>query len=91
MRLLLTLALVLVAGGAQADTACGAALTMLSFAAQNYHEAPTAGGDIDGKPVMLTVSPEGTWTIFVSPTPGVLCSFASGANWKVVIAPLPPS
>lgn len=64
---------------------CADAATMLSTAKDTYHEVPSVTAVVNGIAIIITVSPEGTWTIFAKHE-GQLCAISSGDHWATTDA-----
>lgn len=68
---------------------CAPALLMLRVLAGEFHERPVHMGEVGPAPVVVTVSPGGSWTLLMAQAPGVLCIITSGEGWRPA-GTLPP-
>ncbi len=69
---------------------CDPAAEVLKGALEKYHEAPVFdGATISGGPVIITMGPDGSWTMFLV-QPGKLCGIAAGKLTAGVPAPDKP-
>ncbi len=65
---------------------CDPVAEVLKGALEKYHEAPVFdGATISGGPVIITMGPDGSWTMFLV-QPGKLCGIAAG---KLTAVPAP--
>ncbi len=61
-----------------AELVCGDTALVLGHAKDAYHETPTFSGQtIGGDALVMTMSADGNWTIFLV-KPGQLCGIAAG-------------
>lgn len=68
----------------QSQPVCFPAEDALKAALTKYHEQPMALGLAgNGKIIVLTLSPEGSWTIWIQPQPGILCQLLGGDSWDM--------
>ena len=68
------------------DLVCGETSLVLGHAKEAYHEVPAFSGEtIGGQSVIVTMGPDGAWTMFMV-KPGQLCGIAAG---KMTAAPAP--
>jgi hypothetical protein len=61
---------------------------MMALLAERYHETPRMAGLTGGPMMIITASPEGTWSALIVQPDGTACLVASGADFEV-IAPEP--
>ncbi len=67
-----------------ADLVCGPNADVLKGAQERFHEAPMfSGQSVGGEPLVMTMGPDGSWTMFLS-RGGNLCAIAAG---KLTAAP----
>lgn len=67
----------------QPQQQCGDRDMMVRQLAEQYEEAPTAVGQINGDAVMeVFASEEGSWTIIASGTDGISCVVFAGEGWE---------
>jgi len=84
MRILIMVAALLCASPAFAadSAACLPLKQMLAGLKKAHQETPAhIGMTASGAPVVITVSPSGSWSIMVAPKPDVLCMIAAGESW----------
>jgi len=75
---------------ASADVVCSTTDGMLDALRVNDNEVPAfMATTANATALLITVSPEGTFSVLIQPAAHQLCVIMIGANWKV--APLPPA
>lgn len=83
--ILATLAAMMVASTATAQTMCSKRSKFLDSLAQGYAESPVAMGLVsNGSVLEVLTSEKGTWTIIVTLPNGMSCVVASGEAWEEV-------
>lgn len=86
MRLFVALiALLFASTNALGQVACGEIKGVLASLAAKYHEVILFSGMLHGAtPAMIYANAStGTWTVFVQPTPNMLCIILSGDGFKI--------
>jgi hypothetical protein len=88
----LGLAMVVQAGGAEAQVVCGPHREMVGFFDQAFGEKPVAIALTDfGALLEVLVSPQGSWTIILTRAGGPSCVVATGQNWQTLATQGQPS
>lgn len=73
----------LATGSAMAQTLCGNHDDMVSKLANEFSETRVGIGLSDnGRVLELFASPNGTWTILVTPPKGLTCMVETGQSWE---------
>lgn len=71
---------------ALAEPQCGPADKIMAGIKEKFQEVPTfeglAGPKENPLPSVVTVSPDGSWTLVIMAKPGVACMVAGGTGWK---------
>lgn len=68
---------------------CADRAAMVKSLSDEYREAPTALGQVNGEAVIeVFVSDKGTWTILATRTDGQSCVLSAGENWELNVAAL---
>ncbi len=83
--ILATLAVLMMASTATAQTMCSKRSKFIDSLAEGYAESPVAMGLVsNGSVLEVLASENGTWTIIVTMPNGLSCVVASGEAWEDV-------
>ena len=67
------------------DQPCYTRADLIDYLRTEYQEAQMVRAlDYRGVMVEAFVSPHGSWTLAVAPSPDVLCIVAAGGNWMMI-------
>lgn len=69
---------------------CGPAELVLQGLSSRYNETPAYEGSANGKQVVVTIAPSGSFTVLGAPAPGMLCMLFAGDGWSAA-SPKPPA
>lgn len=93
-RLIVFLLALCLAGIADAAGPCPSIDDAIATIAKKYGEVPAFVGHVGEtteQTLVVTISPEGSWTVWIQPNAQAMCMVASGRGWAATPVPIPPT